>query len=718
MMELNQQIEQARKENYTDAEILQHLSTRPDFGVKIKEAVSAGYKPEEILNHLAPTKASAPAPEPTSVGNDVLKSAGIGVPKGIIDLAGIPGNIRSTFDTGVRKILDVVGIKPPEGVSFPMPFPLPDPNLGPSMINSAAGRRVIPNIDLSSSGIQKAIEGVTGGFYEPKTVPGRYAESITRAVTGAGPLGPLKQLPLRTLTAAAGGAGAEAGEQTAGSPWGRLPGALLASTAAGLPFTMRGNAGSMIRESAKDIKPKDWAQALRVQEQARKLGVPLTAAESLPPGPIQTLAADTIASRSGGRVLSPFISKRPEQIAQAVKKNLIDPTAQASTPEATLGTAQRSATNVITNMEKARTAAVKPLYKAAAGQQISPAAIQRIGKQIDSAMTGVDKGSDVFKALNALKSRLTPAGKPITNVGMLDNLLKETRETLTTQIGATGPQRTIRGVVGPILDKLDDALKTHSPELAKGKDLYAKITDQVINPLSRGDIGRMAGKGFDPATSPPLQRVLGTISDTGTARPSTIRTLYKELNKVDKEAFPKVARLLLENQFNKAAGEVQAGSNRMVGANFRKSVFGDPQQQKNLLETMTGVAASRGGDARQVRDGVRVLMDVLGRTGRIPNVGSPTASRIESNVMARANPVAGALESVSAQPTASLASALRNVSYRKSYEQIAKALTAPDSVQQFRKLSQLGADNPKAQALIVQMLLTKQATEGISKESK
>jgi len=162
-----------------------------------------------------------------SVAADVAKSAGVGVGKGAIGLAGMVGDLSNLGAKGIEAATDYVsgklGIEPYK----------------PPMDRS---KSILNNIPTSGS-IQKAVEqNVTGEFYKPQTTPGKYAETIGEFLPSAA-IGPGSAVS-RVAAAVAGGAGSEAAGQatqgTAAEPYARVAGALaggMAPTAAGRAVT-------------------------------------------------------------------------------------------------------------------------------------------------------------------------------------------------------------------------------------------------------------------------------------------------------------------------------------------------------------------------------------------------------------------------------------------------------------------------------------------------
>jgi hypothetical protein len=155
-------------------------------------------------------------PEQPSTTEDVAKSAGIGLAKGAIGMAGAPGDLSNLLAKGSKAAGDYVG-----GMFGAAPSPEPTGPLLPT-----------------SGGIQKAVESQTGDFYKPKTTAGEYAQTAGEFAPGL--MGGEGSLLARGLTRVAIPAATSetAGQVTKGTdaePWARVAGGLLspAVTAAG-----------------------------------------------------------------------------------------------------------------------------------------------------------------------------------------------------------------------------------------------------------------------------------------------------------------------------------------------------------------------------------------------------------------------------------------------------------------------------------------------------
>lgn len=196
------------------------------------------------FDDLVPSKGKfddlIPKKDEPSVLGDVAKSAAIGVPKGIIGAVGLPGDIGGLMDKGLQAVF---------GPGKPLP----------------SGTGNLTALTPKSSDIQGGIEKVTGKFYEPKTVPGEFAQTgaefLSNPLSYAG-AGGLARKAISAGTAAVGSEGA--GQVTKGTslePYARLAGAaaggVLPGIKGGAPKTAQAaklTADDLFKESSTSYK--------------------------------------------------------------------------------------------------------------------------------------------------------------------------------------------------------------------------------------------------------------------------------------------------------------------------------------------------------------------------------------------------------------------------------------------------------------------------------
>ena len=124
------------------------------------------------------------------IADDLVKSGGVGLGRGAIQIAGLGGDIRDAISGGVQRAADYLA-------------PGYAPNIGAKTSKYLASS-LVPHLlrplfaGPNSSQAQKAVESITGPFYQSKTVPGDYAQTVGEFLPGA-MLVPEGSLAMRAL---------------------------------------------------------------------------------------------------------------------------------------------------------------------------------------------------------------------------------------------------------------------------------------------------------------------------------------------------------------------------------------------------------------------------------------------------------------------------------------------------------------------------------------
>ncbi len=160
--------------------------------------------------------ALASVPAPSSMAADVAKSGGIGLAKGALGLAGLPGDARELGLAGLDKAASIAG------------YTLPTDTINSFLKRAPAMLGGGP----TSQELQSKIEGVTGKFYEPQTVAGRFAQTAGEFAPAV--LGGPEALGAKLLTrVAAPAAASTAVGELGGGPIAQTAAALVGGAAAG-----------------------------------------------------------------------------------------------------------------------------------------------------------------------------------------------------------------------------------------------------------------------------------------------------------------------------------------------------------------------------------------------------------------------------------------------------------------------------------------------------
>lgn len=201
---------------------------------QLLKALTTGGNDAPAKQVVAPT-AKANQPKPSTLA-DIVHTLPGALVKGASYVAGLPGDFNSMLDAGA---------------------------------NMLTGANVSTNHSLpTSSGIQKAVSEPFGGFYEPKTTPGKYADTIAQFAPAA--LGPGGAVTRIARAAVPGAASEAAGEATQGTPYegaARFGGALLGGMALGVKNNLIGGGPKEILPTTKDLKTASQG-AYKAAEQA------------------------------------------------------------------------------------------------------------------------------------------------------------------------------------------------------------------------------------------------------------------------------------------------------------------------------------------------------------------------------------------------------------------------------------------------------------------
>jgi hypothetical protein len=612
-----------------------------------------------------------------STGEDMAKSAAVAVPKALTGILGAPGDVLGLINRGVEW-----GLSKKFGGA---PADYRQPGLQDKVDTSA---------------IRAPLEAVTGKWYEPQTRPGKAIDTAIQAATPMGK-GALTKSGLGIIAGTTAGTEG-AGAATNDDPIARLFGGLLGGGIPALASGVKSRQGAVIKDAVGDVPEVELAKALALQERAKSLGVPLMGTEALDRG--HNLASQVRASSVGSKTVEPFLAQRPAQVQAAVDRDILSKTGPRATPQVNAARAQSAAEGVISGLERDRSALVGPDYLRARNESLSPQAVARAKAELDAAKA---------KAPASQQADFDPFIRDLsapnaTNAGLLDEIYRRARDSSNLPINASSADKQAAYAAGVARDKLE-TLTSQSQNLARGRQQYADFTRSEIEPVTSGPVGVVAGKrGVAPGEPSPVSRITSTLGDANTARPETIRDLYKRLNAQDPQAFPGIVQTHIENKLNDALAVNQPGPNPAAGAKFYRAVAGTPQDAANFTEMMRGVAVAHGQNPDQVAKGANVLLEVLDRTGRTPGVGSPTQPRLAVDKELAKTKTGDAMDLISGRPLGWASNRLNDWVMRGRYDELARVLTAPDSVQQLARMAKLKPDGVTAKYMAAQLLgLTK-----------
>lgn len=296
------------------------------------------------------------------------------------------------------------------------------------------------------------------------------------------------------------------------------------------------------------------------------------------------------------------------------------------------------------------------------------------------------------RILKQYRDELAPGGKPLVLPSQLESVYKANRNKTTLNMNPTADERTAAGVLKDHVKSLDDLIKDVSPAIRAGREVYAQISREVVDPLLKSPVGRIAGRGADAQKESIVSRALGELSGKN-ATPERIGFLADQLGQVDKQAFPNLVRSYLEQKLNGALKTQRSGTLPSAGVNLRDALEGTPQERNNLRAMIQKVAEAQGQDPSAAYEGFGRFLDVLDATGRLGAVKKPSnAGDVAAQAGRMAADAALDLKSAGAKTVVSF---IRDLTRRKAYAKLAQVMTSPTAIDDMRALANLKPDDPK-----------------------
>jgi hypothetical protein len=620
------------------------------------------------------------APEAPSMAADVAKSAGSGLVKGVVGLAGLPGAVEDATNWIGRQTIGRVG-NYARGEGFTAPtFDQVEQRRAAMGLGS---QKALPSADT----IQPAVEAnITGPMYKPQTTPGKYAGTIAEFIPGMVlPGGTLGQ---RAAMAVVPGAASEfAGQMTEGTPaepYARAGAALASGVGvAGLQALQRAPARTVIGAAAGPaLNRQAVEQASTLIDDAAARGVTLTWDEALNQvtgGAVNlgNLRRGVETQLEGGATMNAAMSQRPAQVDAAARgqfNQIAPPTNNPSSIGRAVGeTAEEAVDGVRQNINRLS----QPYYDAAQTVLLGPAEMAQV-----RALPGYAEAMAAVQGNPQLMRNIQ--GLPENSVGFLNEVKKQLDTMGQNAAGQFNPQRNqqVASGLGQDATAVRQAAMDASNDYQRALYIQQQGRERVLQPIMDGPLGKLANR--DQTTRQAIDALFPSSPVAGSAEEVT-----RAVGALAQRS-PGVARQLVrahaETTFNEAAQNLQAGANQFGGAKFAATIRGNPQQGQNLEAAVR--ALPQGDD---VWTGFNRFLEILEATGKRPQMGSPTAANqaVQDTLKAggAASEVGNAILTAGTKIPGRLRQAYERYQAGRNSAELADILLNPQSVGLFRALA-------------------------------
>ncbi|MFD6320929.1 hypothetical protein [Methylorubrum thiocyanatum] len=640
---------------------------------------------------------------------DVAKALPTGVAKGAIGLAGLPGDVQemsnSLFDRAAlglgHMVMDATGLGPqagtPEREEFDRLF---------SAVGSGGG---LPTAKDIRSGVEKA----TGPLYEPKTVPGQYAQTVGEFAPGAlvGPGGAARRAAETIIPAVLSETAGQAAKGTAAEPFARLAGGVAGNLGTAAAAARADAPSRAIAAATRGTTEADLAAARTLGETAQRVGVPLTGAEAIQGATgnatkLGDLQRAVEGSLDGGAILSQAYAQRPAQMRNAVDEALAALGPQSTAPSTLGPRGSQTAQAVIDDTRRGINRATRADYAAAGLHELHPADFEPFARnpafhetlrqlRADPVLgpTYRDLSDRSIAVIDAVTKGMHDRGVALGNRAN-PGFNSETAGLYTG--GAAEARAIARNPARGGSQAYDDALTAQ-----------AQARRQNLEPLEQGPLGQLAQAGDTAAATQavlPARPLVGGEAELADA--------VTRLRARDPDLTNELIRQRLADQFDASATRLVGGEAQGGGARFAKDIAGTEQQARNL----EAVLEATGGPA--VRQPIADVLDVFRATGTRKPQGSPTDFNQQIREAVGEMPLTAqaltALRTGGASLLTQAGDGAKRVWLGRNNRTLAEILTAPNSVEQIGTILQRGTATPFADAALRQALQSRSLMEARS----
>jgi len=702
---------------------VQHLST---INKAIEQAYAEGdeAKVVELLKTKQAIEQDIAAQEvPAEVGLaeaalDIPISGARGLVTGLAETAALPSAAEQLAGFGVRKLEErLPGVtEVPRRIAEALPESLKRvPSVG-AISGVFTGERVFPGLDTIMSLIERVPGAKALTQYQPKTVPGRLVESTAEFAAPGLPFVRTGRAAAKTLgVGAAGGVPYELLEEEA--PMAGLGAALTGQLLAARALKPK-QADRIIRDVARTIDDKEFEVAKLIEEEAVRLNIPISAAEIVDNKLLQRLGEDVYKSTSGGPGMYEYFKSRPDIIKSETEKLVGTIMKNPEYRKAAFQEVKEAGIEAVKQAKLTRTFKSDEIFELADQQSIDPNLVTSIIKKIDDRINRLDADDTANKTMllnikrgltkkvekpkeitlpDGQKIKTKPKIIPEVNIEKISNLARRYREKhddSTTGIlkdkealNSLGRNILFNQNQTGIADDLFSALKTNK-DYKEASDLYQKLSEELVE-VVRDSVGGLYKGKASPAA---MQKF---VFDPDLMTDASVKSVYTELNKVNKEAFPKLVGLYIQNASRKAFKKTPQGKSLKTGFNLYNILAGDAQKAEIFNRALLGVADAKGLNKTQTAnyvEGFKKFGQILERTARLANIDRPTGvlPDFQKGITKQAAQIGSFMWRLK------LATRYGEFVEDKTFKELTKILTSDNSVQELQRIGRLAVGSEEA----------------------
>lgn len=586
--------------------------------------------------------------------------------------------------------------------------------------------------EMAANPSQGAFHSVQNFGYIPKTQGERYIDQGVQGAVGAmtGPGGLAGKVPA-AITGFTGGVTGEAAGQlpdikgTPSEPYARVAGALVGGIGSGAVLGLKKNSKDIAQEAFADWTPEDFAKARSMMEKAKIGGVNLNVGQAAGRDSNVDRVIDALVTHRQGAPLAQQLREQPEQIGELMRKMQSGVPGVVQEPAVIANTTQQAATNALEAARKFRTNSVKPLYDQA-GEFPAPVLTQisdKLGTLIPRLSTNLgDLTADlkgIFdKAVQATKGVptgvLDSAGNPIMKPAapMTMSEVNDAMRSLTNSLknvnlsAKAGDREAVKGLQSLVKD-IRTTMGDISEPFKQGNALYAKISEELVDPLKKSVIGRVAGSQGALADKEAVNKLLPIIAKgrNPEAQSSDIIKFARQTSDTP-EVFQDAVKTHISNAVANAEHSIAGQEGANIALALKNQLFATPAQQQGLVDALQGIAIQTKRDPNAIVNGFMNGLKLIEAASKRPaNVGM---SANDVKEMAGKSGIASGVQLLSLNAGNQAGKGFRGWVTAKTYRELAENLTTKEGLDRLQALAKQPVMSRKAQVLLNTLVTTGQ----------
>lgn len=606
-----------------------------------------------------------------------------------------------------------------------------DPSWLDSIVGPSKGQLEAKVAEATKRSQQEAANPSIGAFqtvqnfgYMPKTQAERYIDQGVQGAVGAitGPGGWAGRIPA-AITGFTGGVTGEAAGQlpgikgTSSEPYARVAGALVGGMGAGSLMSLKKNSKDIAQEAFADWSPEDFAKARKMMEKAEIGGVNLNVGQAAGRDSNVDRVIDALVAHRQGAPLAQQLREQPGQVGNLMKNMQAGLPGSVQEPAVIANTSQQVATNALDAARKYRTNAVRPLYEQA-GEFPTPV-LQQISTQLEGLIPRLstnlgDLTADlkgIFdKAVQATKGTptgvLDAAGNPILKPGAAvtmkevnDAMRSLTNGLKNVNVNAKAVDREAVGGLQRLVSDIRETMGDISPSFKAGNELYAQLSKEIVDPLKKSVVGRVAGRTGATADTEAVNKLLPILAKgrNPDSQSSDIIKFARETADTP-EVFQDAVKTHISNAVSNAEHAISGQEGANIALALKNQLFANPNQQQGLIDALQGIALQTKRDPATIVNGFMNGLKLIEAASKRPASIGMSAADVKE--MAGRSGIASGVQLLSLNAGNQAGKGFRGWVTGKTYKELAEALTTKEGLDKLQQLSKQPVMSRKAQVIL------------------